>query len=137
MVTAPLRTVAQATGRVLLLGGVVSAAGCSWAPPVNPAVRIPRGISASFSPDQIATSEAFADLFCSVLAEEFADWGACGAYLRLTAAPATVRLDPIPKDRTLLIVPGYGAGCFESMAPTFGDASAHLDAAHGMRSVMQ
>ena len=116
--------------RVLVLTAVVGAAGCTWARPAT--YPIEPGLSASFTPSERMTSEAYAEMFCSVLEAEFsANWDSCDKYVRMSAPSSPRPLDAIPKGWTLLRIGGFGAQCVAKTAETFADAGAHLEM-HGL-----
>ena len=118
----------------LLLTFALAFTGCKWARPVT--YPIAPGVSASFTPSQLAPSEAYAKTFCSVLEHEFANesWETCDKYVRMPQAHPPGTLDRIPPGWTLLRLGGFGAQCLADTAETFADAGKHLEDVHGVPS---
>jgi pimeloyl-ACP methyl ester carboxylesterase len=106
------------------------ASGCKWARPAT--YPIETGLSSSFTPSERMASDAYAEMFCSVLEAEFhGQWGPCNTYLKMTAAPQPQPLDKLPNEWILLRIGGFGAQCLAATAEAFGDAGLHLEQAHG------
>ncbi len=116
--------------RVLSLSALIVTAGCTWARPAT--YPIEPGLSASFTPTERATSEAYAELFCSVLEAEFSTlWDSCDKYVKMASPYSPRPLTAIPAGWTVLRIGGFGAQCLAETAETFADAGAHLET-HGL-----
>jgi hypothetical protein len=113
-----------------------TAAACGWAPPVT--YPVAPGVSASFNPAQMTMSLSFAQMFCSILDQEFSGdgWSACAAYLKVSQPPPPTTLTRLPTDWMLLTVGGFGAQCFAPAVVAFGDATEHLLKKHEIKSVV-
>jgi hypothetical protein len=115
--------------RTLTLLALIASAGCTWARPATYPVE--PGLSASFTPSERVASEAYAEMFCSVLETEFAEsWDSCDKYVRMTAPQKPRALGTIPAGWTVLRIGGFGAQCVAATAEAFADAGTHLET-HG------
>ncbi|MEO8025906.1 MAG: LssY C-terminal domain-containing protein [Bryobacteraceae bacterium] len=84
-------------------------------------------------PDETHQVAAFADTFCSVLAQSNPDggeWGNCDQYLD-TAGRADAKLPELSKNYRVLVIPGFMSSCF-SDAPAFEQGLIDLKDKHGM-----
>ena len=85
------------------------------------------------NPDQRDQSEAFANMFCSVLRDKNPDggsWGDCSEYLE-TSAHSRVSLGPVSNEYRLLIVPGLMNTCFPG-APAYREGQEYLRKQYGL-----
>ncbi len=85
------------------------------------------------TPDKDDVSQAFSNLFCSVLREINPDggsWGDCSRYLE-TPAAGSVGLPPLPDKYRILIVPGLMNTCFGG-APAYKEGQEHLRRKYGL-----
>ncbi len=79
------------------------------------------------TPDSNNVSDAFSNLFCSVLQKENPDggeWGDCSVYLE-SPPKSTVELGPVPNKYRILIVPGLMNTCFPD-TPAFKEGQSYL-----------
>ncbi len=84
-------------------------------------------------PDRTNRVAAFADTFCSVLAQNNPDggeWGACSQYLD-TPGRTDAKLAALSKTHRILVVPGFMSSCF-SDAPAFDEGLKVLKDQYGM-----
>lgn len=78
-------------------------------------------------------SAGFADMFCSVLANEKPDggeWGPCSNYIHAESTHPHA-LGAMPTDYRVLVIPGVLSSC-QSNTEAFAEGQAHLKEKHGM-----
>jgi|RhiMethySRZTD1v2_1073278.scaffolds.fasta_scaffold01575_14 pimeloyl-ACP methyl ester carboxylesterase len=115
---------------VLALLALAAMTGCTWARPTT--YPIEPGLSASFTPSERVASEAYAEMFCSVLEGEFsANWASCDTYVKMSSPHQPRPLDAMPAGWTILRIGGFGAQCVAATAEAFADAGKHLET-HGL-----
>jgi len=88
-----------------------------------PASLLPIGAAAP-----VDRSGAFAEVFCSVLAESRrrgASWGACSEYLEPAGAERELR--PLRTTHRVAVIPGIFGRCIADEVQTFSDAREHLE----------
>ena len=98
-------------------------------------LRLPPGISAAFTEDELKTNRKFQAVFCSVLGERDStseNWESCNQYVEMPQALPGEEPPKLSTDFTLLSVGGFGAECFSPTVEVFKDALEHLQSIHGV-----